>query len=300
MRDITLLSPRLLIAFVAIFEERSVTHAAARLNITQQGLSGALARLRVVFDDPLFLRIPYGVSPTPYSETIYPKVIAVIEGLKSLTQVKEFDPSKLNETYCIATNDYVLSVVIQPLFQHLRRISPNLKITIVPLQVDMLTGQMNHGQVDLALMVPKLLPDNLHSKTLFSDHYQCAVRKGHPLATRQLTIDEFCKAEHLLIAPYGEDIRSVTDSVLEETGHTRTIGIAVPSFLAARSLLATTDLLGILPSLLLKEETETLFITDTPIRLPSFDIVSVWSAQSNTNPVNIWMRELLHLLFGSQ
>ncbi len=300
MSDITRLDPRLLLAFVAIYEECSVTRAAARLSITQQGLSGILARLRSVFDDPLFVRVPHGVSPTPFSDTIYPKVIAAIEGLKSLTQIEAFDPSTLDLTFRIATNDYALSVVIQPLFRHLRRLSPNLKLVVVPFQTELLTGQMRSGQVDLGLTVPEFLPDNLHSKTLFSDHYKCVFRKSHPLATKKLTIDEFCKAEHLLVAPNGDDMRSTTDAILEQTGHRRRVGIAVPSFLVARSLLATTDLLGLLPSRLLKADPDSLFITDPPIGVPSFDIISVWSERSNADPLNTWMRELLRMLVGDR
>jgi DNA-binding transcriptional LysR family regulator len=132
MSDITRLNPSLLLAFVAIYEECSVTRAAARLNITQQGLSGTLARIRSVFDEPLFVRVPHSVSPTPFSETIYPKVIAAIESLKSLTQIDAFDPITLDSTFCIAANDYALSAIIQPLFQHLRGLSPNLNLTVAP------------------------------------------------------------------------------------------------------------------------------------------------------------------------
>jgi DNA-binding transcriptional LysR family regulator len=300
MSDITRLDPRLLLSFVAIYEECSVTRAAARLNITQQGLSGALARLRTVFDDPLFVRDPHGVSPTPFSDTTYPKVVSAIESLNALMQIEAFDPSTLDSTFCIATNDYALSVVIQPLFRHLRGLAPSLKLAVVPLQIDLLTGQMRSGQVDLALTVSEFLPDNLHSKTLFSDHYKCVFNKGHPLATRKLTIDEFCKAEHLLVAPNGDDMRSVTDVILEQTGHTRRVGIAVPSFLVAQSLLATTNLIGILPSRLLQEAPDSLFITDTPITIPPFDIISVWSPRSNSDPINIWMRESLRVLVGDR
>ena len=61
MRDITRLDPKLLVAFDAVMEERSVTRAAVRLNMTQQGLSGVLQRLRDLFGDPLFVRDARGV-----------------------------------------------------------------------------------------------------------------------------------------------------------------------------------------------------------------------------------------------
>ena len=300
MSDITKLDPRSLLAFVAIFEECSVTRAAMRLNVTQQGLSGNLARLRNVFDDPLFVRIPHGVLPTPFAEVIYPKVIKAIDGLKSLTQIEAFDPGTHDSTFRIAANDYALSVAVQPLFLHLREVAPKLKLAIVPLQIELLDDQMRSGQIDLALTASEFLPNNLYSTTLFSDYYKCAFRKGHPLAAKKMTVDEFCEAEHLLVAPNGDDMRSATDAVLEQTGLSRRVGVAVPSFLVARSLLAATDLLCMLPSRILKEDSDTLIVTDPPISVPSFDIIGVWSARSNADPLSKWMLELLRTLVGDR
>ena len=74
---------------------------------------------------------------------------------------------------------------------------------------------MRTGQIDLALTVPEFMPDNLYSKILFSDRYKCVFRKGHPLATINMLIEEFYKVEHLLVAPNGKNMRSATDVILE-------------------------------------------------------------------------------------
>ena len=298
MTDITQLDPRTLMAFVAIFEESSVTAAANRLNMTQQGMSGTLARLRNVFGEPLFVRVPHGVSPTPYADTLYPRVLAAIESVKGLLEPADFNPGQLEATVRIATSDYALSVMVRPLFQRLRMLAPHLKLAILPLQVDQLTSQMRTGEVDLALTVPEFLPNNLYSMKLFSDHYKCAFRKGHALATKRLTTDAFCKVEHLLVAPNGTNMESDTDKVLAQSGRARTVGLAVPSFLVAEPILVATDLLGILPSRLLGGSSESLFVTDPPIDIPSFEIVCAWSERLRADPANIWIRQILQTLIS--
>ena len=57
----------LLRVFDAVLHERGVTPAAARLGLTQPAVSNALARLRAVFNDPLFLRTPTGMDATPFA-----------------------------------------------------------------------------------------------------------------------------------------------------------------------------------------------------------------------------------------
>jgi hypothetical protein len=54
----------LLRIFDILYDERNVTRAAARLFLTQSAVSHALARLRHVLADPLFMRIPSGLQPT--------------------------------------------------------------------------------------------------------------------------------------------------------------------------------------------------------------------------------------------
>ena len=54
----------LLLVFQELLRERRATAAAARLGLTQSGISHALNRLRLLFGDELFLRRPHGLEPT--------------------------------------------------------------------------------------------------------------------------------------------------------------------------------------------------------------------------------------------
>ena len=47
-----------------LLEECSVTRAAGRLHLSQSAVSKSLARLRVMFDDALFIRERHGLRPT--------------------------------------------------------------------------------------------------------------------------------------------------------------------------------------------------------------------------------------------
>jgi hypothetical protein len=60
----------LLVVFDALFDERSVTRAAARLSLTQPTVSGMLQRLRRTFADQLFLRSSHGIISTPRAEAV--------------------------------------------------------------------------------------------------------------------------------------------------------------------------------------------------------------------------------------
>lgn len=60
--NINSLDLNLLLAFDAIDRERNITLAAERVGLSQPALSNALARLRKLLNDPLFVRTAKGWS----------------------------------------------------------------------------------------------------------------------------------------------------------------------------------------------------------------------------------------------
>lgn len=60
----------LLVAFMCIYKEKSITLATKSLGVTQPAVSNSLIRLREKFNDPLFIRSGRGVMATPKAEKI--------------------------------------------------------------------------------------------------------------------------------------------------------------------------------------------------------------------------------------
>ena len=68
--DIKKLDLNLLVALDALLDERNVTRAADRLSLSQPALSAALARLRALVGDQLFIRAQRGLVPTPLGDRV--------------------------------------------------------------------------------------------------------------------------------------------------------------------------------------------------------------------------------------
>jgi DNA-binding transcriptional LysR family regulator len=87
--------------------ERNVTRAAARLSLTQPAVSHALARLRMVYDDPLFIRSAGGVRPTSRAEALWFEVEQPLKELRRAFAPGTFDPASDEFTVSIAVNDMI-------------------------------------------------------------------------------------------------------------------------------------------------------------------------------------------------
>ena len=75
----------LLVAFDALFDERSVTRAASRLARTQSAVSGMLAKLRRTFSDQLFVRTSHGILPTRRAEALAGPIKDLLASAQSLS-----------------------------------------------------------------------------------------------------------------------------------------------------------------------------------------------------------------------
>src|SRR5258708_29812230 len=83
----------LLVVFDAVMQERRVTRAGHRLGLSQPAMSHALARLRHMLKDDLFIRSPRGMIPTPRAEQLAVPVRAALDGLQHSLEPAQFDPS---------------------------------------------------------------------------------------------------------------------------------------------------------------------------------------------------------------
>ena len=68
----------LLLALDALMTQGSVTRAAESLFISQPAMSHALNRLRAFFDDPLLVRTPQGMLPTPRAQRLLNRAAGLI------------------------------------------------------------------------------------------------------------------------------------------------------------------------------------------------------------------------------
>src|SRR5438067_5753322 len=72
----------LLVVFDAVMQERSVTRAGNRLGLSQPAMSHALARLRHMLKDALFVRSRTGMVPTPRAHELALPVRQALEALQ--------------------------------------------------------------------------------------------------------------------------------------------------------------------------------------------------------------------------
>ncbi|WP_085678758.1 MULTISPECIES: LysR family transcriptional regulator [unclassified Pseudomonas] len=291
--DIRNLDFNLLKALDALLDERSVTRAADRLALTQPAVSGMLNRLRERFDDPLFVRAQRGIVPTLRAEQLALPVKRLLADIGQMLQPQEFDPATAELTVRLASTDYALRAVVAPLLTALRQQAPNLRLAVQPIDEQALPGQLERGDIDLALLTPPTLTPGLLSAALFDEQYVCALRADHPDATgTTLALERFCALDHALVSSSGGAFEGVTDAALAHIGRTRRVSLSVTSFLILPEVLLASDLIAVVPRRLVARHAG-LHLMQPPVPIPGFSKLLAWHPRSDRDPGQRWLRALL-------
>ncbi|HJW10182.1 MAG TPA: LysR family transcriptional regulator [Albitalea sp.] len=292
--DFARIDLNLLVSLDVLLAERNVTRAAQRLAISQPALSAQLARLREVFGDPLLVPSARGMVPTARARTLAAPLRAALAGLKAaVLEQAAFAPAAAELTLRVAAPDYAQVTLLAPMRQRLQREAPGVRMAWVALDVDTLERRLEEGLIDLALTVPAWTPASAKSRPLLDDRFVCAMRRRHPLAGMRLTLESYCRQEHVLVSPQREGFVGTVDEALARTKRSRRVALSVPHFLVVPPVLAQSNLLATLPERFARQFSTQLALSELPFKLPPLTLQAAWHTQNHRDPAHQWFRELL-------
>ncbi|EIT69504.1 MULTISPECIES: LysR family transcriptional regulator [Hydrocarboniphaga] len=293
MNNLRRLDLNLLLTLDALLIEHNVTRAARRLNLTQSSVSVQLAKLRRVFDDPLLLPGPRGMWPTAHADALREPLREALQALEAVVApAANFDPAKARHALRLAASDYTASTLLLPLFPALRAAAPLASLAVLGLDPARIARQAEQREIDLAFHTRHDAPASLRQRVLYKERYVLAGRVGHPRLRRKPTLAQFCKLDHALVSPDGGGFRGVTDQALAALGLQRNVVASVPHFLLLCAMLATTDLVAMLPERLARTAPG-LRVVEPPIEVPGFEIAMLWHERSHRDPAHVWLREFI-------
>lgn len=292
----------LLRVFDAVMTEQNLTRAAGRLAMTQPAVSNAVKRLREALGDELLIRTAHGVKPTARADSLWPAVRRALADLEEAVAPRSFELAKAHATFRMAMADATAALLLPRLVRLIEREAPGIDIRMVPLTTREPRPMLLRGDIDLAIgffpgVVAQLqgaTETPIRHERLYSGQYVCVMRNDHPLAKKELTVDEYCKANHLLVSFSGR-ARGLVDDALTNVGRERRILLTVNQFFTAGKVVAASDLLMVLPRHLIAATgmSDALIAKELPFDMPDVHIDMLWHERDARSPGHKWLREQL-------
>ncbi|MBS3803063.1 MAG: LysR family transcriptional regulator [Oleiphilaceae bacterium] len=289
----------LLHVFDTIYREGSLTRAAGALYLTQPAVSHALARLREHFGDRLFIRQGNRMVATPMARRFAESMRPGLSQIQSaINQFHAFDPGIQHKTYSLALRDVLESTFLPPLMMQLDDY-PDIRIASQRVARRNMETQLAAGKLDFAVDVLLPVSDRTAHERLRKDQLVVIARRGHPIAERGLTMENYLKAEHVLVSSRAEG-PGIEDFELSRLGGQRRIRLRCQHYYAASRVVENTDLLLTMPEAYarLLAERAGIRIHPAPAELPGIDVHLYWHRPYDREPALIWFRGQLHKVAG--
>lgn len=303
----------LLRVFTAVMEEHSVLRASQRVCLSQSAVSHALARLRGMLDDELFIRTPTGMRPTARALTMAPLIGEAWRSLEAAIGTPNFEPSKSATRFTIAASELVTTVMVPHLLELLRREAPLINLIIRPDSGVALMEQIDLGKIDAVIGTFSHVPERLRSHTLFAyddllvtnsarrlGRLSADTLSGLTLAAVSLqneydgVVDDLASRRELLRRSEMFD-RAALEGAISASKRGSPIALLVPHFLALPSLLAHTELVAIAPRPLAHSlvRTHPFSTLELPYKTTPIAVHLLWHERTAKAPSQKWLRETL-------
>lgn len=292
MGDLQDVDINLIVVLDAILTERNLTRAAETLGTTQPTVSGAVAKLRKMLDDPLLVRSGRVSELTEKGRMLQPLVRAALTEIDRTLNVRPmFDPLTSDRQFRMSASDYALSVMTAPLLALLAEQAPHVSVEFSP--------QSNVGPIDLlrddvaVAQSSRGIPGKRQS--LFSDRMVCIVRRDHPrLRKGALTLDDLNTLPYVQVS-LAEGVVMFADDTLAAAGVSPRVSRTVPGFLPVPFAVSGSDRYGFVPERLADTYAGMLELTIAliPVPLPVLVEAAFWHPSRSDDPALRWLVDIL-------
>ncbi len=290
----------LLKVFAAVHRERHITRASRSLFISQSAVSHSLAKLRLLFGDPLFVRRPDGMQPTLLADRLAEPISLALQSVSAALQVNQrFEPGEAAVEFSIGMTTLQPFHFLPEFYRRFERAAPSANLLIRTLQAGWPQSlqALDTGEVDLLLTVTQRDGDRANetqrfiSENLFDDPLVCVVSKHNDLVGEKMDYATYARLPHLVMAS-DRVTRTWRDEALEKRGLQRRIAVTAPHPYAIPMLVGASRLVSTVARSLVST-----FVDDGNLRLltPPFSgrlhvFQMIWSARTDRDLALTWLR----------
>lgn len=281
----------LLVIFQELMRHRRTTVVAEHLNLSQSAISHALARLRELFEDQLFLRLPNGLEPTLRAKELAPQIDELIR-LSSITldTGKSFNPKETGRTFRLGGGDFMSALIAAPLLNLFEKEAPNASFIFRFLLGQQAIESLYRDEIDVAVgRFETTLIDNVIEEQLYEESYCVVARVGHPRISGEIDLKTFSEVDHIIIA-LGKELEQFGDDNLKKLSIERKVVAAVPRFFTGFTLVSKSNAILIAQRHLAKSYAKIfkLQVLDVPYPTSSFPIVALRKQADKDDPAISW------------
>ncbi|MEB4673370.1 transcriptional regulator LeuO [Enterobacteriaceae bacterium G50] len=283
----------LLTVFDAVMQEQNITRAAHMLGMSQPAVSNAVARLKVMFNDELFVRYGRGIQPTARAFQLFGSVRQALQLVQNELPGSGFEPVSSERVFnlcvCSPLDNYLTSII----FNRVAEIAPNIHLVFKSSLNQNTEHQLRYQEIEFVLGYEEFRRPEFACVPLFNDEMVLVASKKHPRINGPLTESTVYQEEHAVVAL--DRYASFSQPWYDTPDKQSRIAYQGMALISVLNVVSQTHLVAIAPRWLAEEFSEKLAlqVLPLPMKLNSRTCYLSWHEAAGRDRGHQWMEELL-------
>ncbi|MBN9000980.1 MAG: LysR family transcriptional regulator, partial [Rhizobiales bacterium] len=238
--------------FLCLAQEGNVTRAARRLNIVQPALSMQVAKLEQSLGRKLFHRTAQGVSLTPAGETLLQIVDPILKDIDRAKEAMTQLDGKVSGRVSIGMITSAAQSTLPLSSATIAARYPDIHLLVCEGYTETMLEWVTAGQLDLAIVNMPSRRTPLAARHVLDEEMMLAHRTAIDLGLPKMVPCARLADLDLVIPSRRHGLRRILDEVAAEAGITLNPRLEIDTLSAVCEVVATTDLVTILPGIALQ------------------------------------------------
>ncbi|EPS8494762.1 transcriptional regulator LeuO [Yersinia enterocolitica] len=286
----------LLTVFDAVMQMHNVTRAAQSLGMSQPAVSNAVARLKVMFNDELFVRYGRGIQPTARARQLFGPVRQALQLVQNELPGAGFEAKNSGRVFNLSICSPLDIRLIAPIIQRVNQLAPNVQLIVRSYLNENIEHQLRYQETEFVIGYTKFERSDFHHVSLSNDELVLAVSKNHPRIDNSITQEQLLSESHAIVSL--DKVGSFSQLYYESAISTKTIAYESTDMNSVLNIVSQTSFVAIAPRWLVQTYSEALNLKliSLPWEETCRPCYLTWHESTDRDKGHQWMKELLSQL----
>ncbi|ECF5952908.1 transcriptional regulator LeuO [Salmonella enterica subsp. salamae] len=283
----------LLTVFDAVMQEQNITRAAHTLGMSQPAVSNAVARLKVMFNDELFVRYGRGIQPTARAFQLFGSVRQALQLVQNELPGSGFEPTSSERVFNLCVCSPLDNILMSQIYNRVEQIAPNIHVVFKASLNQNTEHQLRYQETEFVISYEEFRRPEFTSVPLFKDEMVLVAGRKHPRISGPLLESNVYNEQHAVVSL--DRYASFSQPWYDTSDKQSSVAYQGMALISVLNVVSQTHLVAIAPRWLAEEFAESLDlqILPLPLKLNSRTCYLSWHEAAGRDKGHQWMEELL-------
>jgi LysR family transcriptional regulator, regulator for genes of the gallate degradation pathway len=257
-------------AFIAVYNQTTVSQAAFSLGIKQPSISRSLSRLELRLKQELFERLGFELRATQIGHKLVVPFKLMFRELDQAREEIRLDLGNRKGQVVLGCLPPTRTRLVPDAILALISEYPDVKVRVIDGIFPALFAMLMHGEMDILVgTLRNPLPEGTNAEIMLYDRVSIVVRPEHPLTRQDVVTLDDCLRYDWILPNSPAPLRQFFDKVVQSHGSNFPERYTeVDSVMVGRSLLCNSDRIAILSYFQVEQEVRWGRLSTVPVLLP--------------------------------